>query len=327
MHQRITDGSVEVLAASESPRTLTQVTNDASAKTTEPDPTSRTIAEIFESTLDLIETVENEADTEPGSGRLVPTGFADLDNLLGGGLWPGHLTVLGGRPGAGSSVLGLNIARTAAVDHGMPTLVMCTDTSAEELNIRILAAQGRIPVNHIRNGLMSTEEWDRLARWTERLAAAPLHFNTEPAVTVARVTEAVENLTGRGLRLLVLDGLQSLDQEIPRDSRYFDVCDDVHALKRLARTHGIPIVVVSKLNRVPEQRLSKRPMLHDLRNAGDIEDVADEVVMIHREDMYESESLRPGEADLDVVKNRHGATRLITVAFQGHYARFVDMKS
>lgn len=291
-----------------------------------PEPTSRAIADVFESTLDLIETAGNERTAAPGSGRLVPTGFVDLDDLLGGGLWPGHLTVIGGRPGAGSSVLGLNIATTAAIDLGIPTLVMCTDTSAEELNIRVLAAQGRVPVNHIRNGAMSTEEWDRLARHTNALATAPLYFNTEPVLTVGRVTEAVEDLIESGLRLLVLDGLQSLDQEIPRDSRYFEVCDDVHALKRLARAHGIPIVVVSKLNRVPEQRMSRRPMLHDLRNAGDIEDVADEVIMIHREDMYEAESLRPGEADLGVVKNRHGATRLIVVAFQGHYSRFVDMK-
>lgn len=298
---------------------------DAQAATLPPTESSQHVSDVMSSTLDPIEAIDN-ASNDAAPRRLIPTGFADLDLLFGGGLWPGHMTVIGGRPGAGSSVLGLNIASAAAIHHGIPTLVVCTDSSAEEVNFRLLAARGRIPTTHIRNGRMDVGAWDRLAKATRELSSAPLYLNTELGITMAKVTEAVEELAGRGLRLIVLDGLQTLDQEIPRDSRYFEVCDDVHALKRLARTHKLSLVVISKLNRTPEQRLFKRPALHDLRNAGDIEDIADEVILIHREDMYEAESTRPGEADFDVVKHRHGPQRLIVVAYQGHYSRFVDIK-
>lgn len=289
-----------------------------------PQHASAAVGDSMEGTLDLLESIANrDADAHD---RLVPTGFRHLDELLGGGLWPGHLTVIAGRPGAGTSTLGLNFAARASIDHQMRSLVMCADTSTEELNFRLLASQAKIPTNHLRNGSMSNDEWERLNDVIGTVSSAPLHLNTDPVMTVQKVSEEVERLAERGLRLLVLDGLQSLDQVTPRDSRYFEVCDDVHTLKQLARLHNIPIVVISKLNRVSQQRVDRTPMLHDLRNAGDIEDVADQVVLLHRDDMYEVEPARPGEADFLVEKNRHGPTRWLTVAFQGHFSRFVDIR-
>lgn len=280
------------------------------------------LSSALESTRNLVEAIGSGADE--ASGRLVPTGFADLDDLLGAGIWPGHLCVIGGRPGAGTSTLAQNIAAHAAGAAGLRVLFMSADTSADELNMRWWSARAKVPIRHIRHGLMSDDDWSRFVRAAD-FGTWPVHVNTNPRLTVASITEAVEELLPLGLKLLVVDGLQSLAREAPRDSRYFEVCEDVHALKRLARQHGLAVIIVSKLNRSAEQRPDKRPMLHELRNAGDIEDVADEVVLLHREDLYERESMRPGEADLILAKNRHGPERDVVVAFQGHYARFVDM--
>jgi replicative DNA helicase len=285
-------------------------------------PDSAPVTDTLTTTLDYIEAASNPAG-DPR--RHVPTGFEDLDELFGGGLWPGHLTVIGGRPGMGTSTLALNIAARASLDAQMATLVVCPDTSAEEINLRLLAAHAKVPLNHLRNGLMDEENWAKLTDAMGTVAGAPLWMNTTPRMTAPMVEEAVADLADRGLRLLVVDGLQSLMPAGPRESPYHEVRDTVHTLKRLARHAGIAVVVASKLTRGPEQRPDKRPLLFDLRDAGDIEDVADEVILLHREDVYERESARPGEADLIVAKHRHGPTRYVVVAFQGHYSRFVDM--
>lgn len=281
------------------------------------------LADTLVATLDLLEaaaTREGDVTT-----RLVPTGFEDLDDLLGGGLWPGHLVVVGGRPSMGTTTLALDIARSAAVHHHLGTLVFTPDTTVEEVNLRLIAAIAKVPLIHLRNGIMNDDGWASTSQTIGDLASAPLTIDSRPYLTLDVLTEAVEEAAAAGVRLVVLDGLQALVPVTPRDSRYHEVCEQVHAIKRLARTHRISIVVVSKLNRVSEARPDRRPQLHDLRNAGDIEDVADLVILLHRDDMYEVESSRPGEADLMVAKHRHGPTRWLTVAFQGHYARFVDI--
>ena len=259
-----------------------------------------------------------------GRNARVPTGFAELDQLFAGGLWRGHLTVVGGRAGMGTSTFALDLARSAARAR-LPTLVMCTDTSTDELMFRLLAAEASVPLSRLRNGTASTEDQSRHREAGRRLAATPLYLNTTPTLTVEGVDAAVQAAHTASLSLLVIDGLQTLIPVRPRETPYYEVSESVHQLKRLARHHNLPVVVTSKLNRAPEYRTGSLPMLHDLRNAGDIEDVADEVVLLHRPDAYDPESERAGEADIIVAKNRHGTTRTITVAFQGHYSRFTDM--
>jgi replicative DNA helicase len=279
------------------------------------------VADTMNGTLDLLERVGDR--DQPT--RWVPTGFEDLDDLLGGGMWPGHLVVIGGRAGMGTSTLAMDLVRSAAVYNGIQTLLVCPDTSINELNLRLIAATGKIPVNHMRNGVMREENWDAVAKVMEKVTSAPLRLNTNPYLTVDALADAVAEAVAHGTRLVVLDGIQSLVPVSPRDTRYHELCEQVHGIKRLARAHNIPIVVTSKLNRLSESRVDKRPLLHDLRNAGDIEDVADVVILLHRDDMYEAESTRPGEADLVVAKHRHGPTRSLVLAFQGHYGRFVDI--
>lgn len=289
-----------------------------------PSPLVRPLADVLDKTLDVAEAVAVSREAGPYG---VPTGFADLDDLLNG-LWPGHLTVIGGRPGAGASTLALDIVRRAAVHNNLTTLYFRPDTTAEEVTFRLLSAESKVPHNHIRNGLMSDSSWTSLGETMGRVSNSPILIADDPYLTVEKIGAAIEDTSEHDLKLVVVDELQTLVQTRTRENRYQEVRDDVHALKRLARQHNVALVVVSKLNRSPMTRQSPilaRPMLHDLRDAGGIEDVADEVILIHRDDQYEKESIRPGEADLIVAKHRNGAERELVVAFQGHYCRFVDM--
>lgn len=283
---------------------------------------SRPLVDVLDKTLDQVEVI---SDREAGLYG-VPTGFDDLDELLNG-LWPGHLTVIGGRPGAGASTLALDIARSAAVHNDLTTLYFRPDTTAEEVTFRLLSAEAKVPHNHIRNGLMSDASWNKLAVTMGSVSSSPILTVDDPYLTIEKIEAALEEATERGLdpKLVVVDELQTLVQTRARENRYQEVRDDVHALKRLARQHNVAVVVVSKLNRGPLARPDARPLLHELRDAGGIEDVADEVILIHRDDQWETESMRPGEADLIIAKHRHGPERLLVVAYQAHYSRFVDM--
>ena len=280
------------------------------------------LADTLITTLELIEAASNSEDVV--TDRLVPTGFRDLDDLLGGGLWPGHLVVIGGRTSMGTTTLALDFARSAT-RHSIPTLVLSPETAADEVNLRLIAATAKVPLNHLRNGTMTEDDWTKTAHAMGPLSSSPLTVDARPYLSIEDVTAAVDEAVATGTRLVVLDGIQMLVPLTPRDNRYHEVCEQVHAIKRLARAHQISIVVTSKLNRDAEARPDHRPKLHDLRNAGDIEDVADLVILVHRDDYYYLESMRPGEADLFVEKHRHGPTRSLTLAFQGHYSRFVDM--
>lgn len=283
---------------------------------------SRLLVDVMDKGLDQVEEISNREAGPYG----VPTGFADLDELLNG-LWPGHLTVIGGRPGAGASTLALDIVRSAAVHHDLTTLYFRPDTTAEEVSFRLLAAEAKVPHSHIRRGLMSDPDWNKLAVTMGNVSSSPLLTVDDPYLTVEKIEAALEEATARGLdpKLVVVDELQMLVQTRSRENRYQEVRDDVHALKRLAREHNIALVVVSKLNRGPLARPDARPLLHELRDAGGIEDVADEVILIHRDDQWDAESMRPGEADLIIAKHRHGPEQLLVVAYQAHYSRFVDM--
>lgn len=282
------------------------------------------LGDTLEGTLDLMEAAASD-DPDQVAERLVPTGFEDLDDLLGGGLWPGHLVVVGGRTSMGTTTLVLDFARAAAVRRGIKTLVFGPETAVDEVNLRLLAATAKIPINHLRNGTMNDADWTKASATMGGLATAPLTVDSRPYLTLDDFTAAVEDAVATGTRLVILDGVQTLVPLTPRDNRYHELCEQVHAIKRLARAHRISIVVTSKLNRDAETRGNHHPKLHDLRNAGDIEDVADLVILLHRDDYYEYEPARPGEADLFVDKNRHGPTRSITLAFQGHYSRFMDI--
>jgi replicative DNA helicase len=279
------------------------------------------LSAILESVFDEIEAINNHDGDMIG----VPTGFADLDELTNG-LQPGQMVIVAARPAAGKSTLALDFCRAAAVHHQMCSVIFSLEMTRSEITMRLLSAEARIPLNSMRNGNMNEDDWTRLARKMGELSSAPLFIDDSPNMTMMEIRAKARRLKQRHeLRLIVIDYMQLMSSGKKVESRQVEVSEFSRQIKLLAKELGVPVVALSQLNRGPEQRSDKRPMLSDLRESGSLEQDADMVVLLHREDLYERESTRPGEADLIVAKHRNGPTRDITVAFQGHYSRFVDM--
>ncbi|MEW2590921.1 replicative DNA helicase [Micromonospora aurantiaca] len=264
---------------------------------------------------------EVEAAAEEQSGRLT-TGFEDLDRLLNG-LLPGHLVVIGGRSGMGKSTLAADLLRHASVRLGRPAVMFTKEMDRLEAGMRIISAEARVPLHVLRSGYLSDDDWTKLARAMSEVSDAPL-FIDDRVWTIDEVRARSRRLHSRhGLSLIVVDYIQQFAKGV--HDRYREVSDVTRDLKELARELQVPVVAVSQLNRGPEQRTDKRPQLVDLRDSGTVEDDADVVILLHRDDYYDKESPRAGEADLIVAKHRQGPTDAITVAAQLHLSRFVSI--
>jgi replicative DNA helicase len=279
------------------------------------------MASIGDLLLDSID----RATTPPTNENRVPTGFMDLDSLLSGGWAPGQLVVVGARPAMGKSTVAQDFARGAAIQHKIPTLFESLEMSKSELSDRILSAEARIALHHLKNGIATDDDMVRAARRAPDIAAAPLWINDGALLSLPLLRGRIRNLVrSHGLRLVIVDYLQ-LMQAPKAENRQQAVAEISRNLKLIARDFGITVIVLCQLNRGPEQRQEKKPLVSDLRESGAIEQDADIVILLHREDAYVPESPRAGEADLIVGKHRNGPTATITVAFQGHFSRFVDM--
>ncbi|WP_422631947.1 replicative DNA helicase [Pseudokineococcus basanitobsidens] len=225
-----------------------------------------------------------------------------------------------------NSTVGLDIARSASIKNGLPSVVFSLEMSRNEITMRLLSAEATVSLQHMRKGTMREEDWTRLARTMGRVSEAPLFIDDSPNMSLMEIRSKCRRLKQRhGLKLVVIDYLQLMSSGKRVESRQQEVSEFSRALKLLAKELEVPVIAISQLNRGPEQRTDKRPAMSDLRESGSIEQDADMVILLHREDAYERESPRAGEADLIVAKHRNGPTDTITVAFQGHYSRFVDM--
>ena len=281
------------------------------------------LEDLMQPTMDELEAIGGRSGAMSG----VPTGFVDLDALTNG-LHPGQLIVIAGRPGLGKSTLGLDIARSASIKHGLASVIFSLEMGKTEITMRLLSAEARVPLHHMRSGSMTDDDWARLARRMGEVAEAPLYIDDSPNLTMMEIRAKARRLKQRKeLRLIVIDYLQLMTGNKKAESRQQEVSELSRNLKLLAKELEVPVIAMSQLNRGAEQRTDKKPMLSDLRESGSIEQDADVVVLLHREDAYEKESPRAGEADFIVAKHRNGPTQTITVAFQGHYSRFVDMSS
>jgi replicative DNA helicase len=198
--------------------------------------------------------------------------------------------------------------------------------SRNEIVMRLLSAESAVPLQHMRSGMMSDSDWTKMASKMGSVSEAPLFIDDSPNLTMMEIRAKCRRLKQRhDLRLVIVDYLQLMSSGKRVESRQQEVAEFSRALKLLAKELDVPVIAISQLNRGPEQRQDKRPMLSDLRESGSLEQDADVVVLLHREDAYEKESPRAGEADMIVAKHRNGPTGTVTVAFQGHYSRFVDM--
>ncbi|QWC86861.1 replicative DNA helicase [Nocardioidaceae bacterium] len=279
------------------------------------------LSEIMEGALEEIETISNRNGEMVG----VPTGFADLDDLTNG-LHPGQMIVIAARPAMGKSTLGLDFCRAASIHHNRTSAIFSLEMTRNEIMMRLLSAEARIPLNHLRNGNMTDDDWARLARKMGEVNDAPMFIDDSPNLTMMEIRAKARRLKQKhDLQLVVIDYLQLMSSGKKVESRQLEVSEFSRQIKLLAKELEIPVIALSQLNRGPEQRSDKRPMVSDLRESGSIEQDADMVILLHREDAYDKESSRLGEADLIVAKHRNGPTRDVTVSFQGHYSRFVDM--
>ncbi|MHB8342132.1 MAG: replicative DNA helicase [Mycobacteriales bacterium] len=279
------------------------------------------IEELLEPTLSELEAIQSHDGTLSG----VPTGFADLDALTNG-LHPGQLIIVAARPAIGKSTLGLDLARSAAVKHGLTTAIFSLEMSRSEITMRLLSAEARVSLQSMRTGRLTEDDWAKLARRMGEVAGAPLFIDDSPHLNIMEIRAKARRLKQRhDLRLVVLDYLQLMTSPKRVENRQQEVSEISRSCKLLAKELDVPVVAISQLNRASEQRSDKRPMLSDLRESGSLEQDADVVVLLHREDFYEKESSRAGEADFIVAKHRNGPTNTVTVTFQGHFSRFMDM--
>jgi replicative DNA helicase len=225
-----------------------------------------------------------------------------------------------------NSTLGLDLARSASVKHGLTSVIFSLEMSRTEIVMRMLSAEARIRLTDMRGGKMNDDDWTRLARRMSEISEAPLFIDDSPNMTMMEIRAKARRLKQRNdLKLIILDYMQLMTSGKRVESRQQEVSEFSRNLKLLAKELEVPLVAISQLNRGPEQRTDKRPMLADLRESGSLEQDADMVILIHRPDAWERDDPRAGEADLILAKHRNGPTATITVAHQLHYSRFADL--
>jgi replicative DNA helicase len=282
------------------------------------------LPEVYKETLNAID----DQAKDPTALAGISTGFTDLDNLTGG-LYRGETIILAARPSMGKTSLALAIAR-AAMHNGHAVGVFSLEMPKKQLGMRLLSASARVDVRHLRGGRLSPEEWDRLARAAQATAVGMIHMNDNAVRTLAQVQAQARLLkTTKGLDLLIIDYLQLLEgpDGKRRDGRHQEVSDISRSLKLLAMDLDIPILVLSQLSRAVEARKPPIPMLADLRESGAIEQDADVVMFIYREDVYDQNSERKGLADIIVGKQRNGPLGRVTLSFVDQFAAFEDMET
>lgn len=255
----------------------------------------------------------------------VPTGFRDIDDATRG-LQPGQMVVVAGRPGMGKSTLGVDFARAAALHHGMCTVIFSLEMSRMELMQRINAAETNIPLNAFKNTEeITAERWHTLNRMWEGLKTKPLYIDDSPGLNILDIRAKCRRLKqAADLKLVVIDYLQLMSSGRATENRQQEVSEYSRQMKLLAKELGVPVVVLSQLNRNVEMRNDKKPQLSDLRESGSIEQDADVVFLVHRPDAYDRED-RPGEADVIMAKHRNGPTDTFRLAFLGAMSKFKDM--
>jgi replicative DNA helicase len=266
---------------------------------------------------------------ESGGGVVgVATGFIDLDRVVGG-LQAGNMVVVAARPSMGKTALALGIAENAALNHGLAVAVFSLEMSGDELIQRLLSSTAVVDAGRIRAGKLAPEDWSRIGRAADRLSAARLYIDDSEGVTVGEMRTKLRRLKSRdGLDLLIVDYIQLMEGNRGRkeENRVQEISSISRNLKMLARDLEVPIICVSQLNRSPDSRNDKRPMLSDLRESGAIEQDADLVLMIYRDDYYNPDnSEEKGVAEVIVAKNRHGPTDRVKLTFRGSYAKFDNL--
>ena len=257
----------------------------------------------------------------------VPSGFKKLDALTSG-FQGSDLIILAARPGMGKTALSLNIARNIAVEADVPVLFFSLEMSKEQLSMRLLCAEARIDSANVRSGFFSDEEWNKLTDAADVLSEAPIFLDDSSELTSLDIkTKARRLKLEKNIGLIVIDYLQLMKPRASKDRRDLEISEMSRSLKSLAKELNIPIIALSQLNRLLEQRNDKRPQLSDLRESGALEQDADLVVFIYRDEVYHKEENNPnkGIAEVHIAKHRNGPTGMAPLRFMDAYTRFENL--
>ena len=283
-------------------------------------PTFYPIGKIIESNIDVLE--ERQGNQALVTG--VATGFTKLDELTAG-LQKSDLVILAGRPGMGKTALALNIAKNAAVDANIPVAIFSLEMSKEQLSFRMLSSEARIDSSRLRRGFISQDDWIKITDSAGVLSQAPIFIDDSPNITALEIRAKSRRLKmEKDIGLIIIDYLQLMKSRVSAERRDLEISEISRSLKALAKELDLPVVALSQLNRKLEERSDKRPQLADLRESGALEQDADVVAFLYRDELYNRDENNPnkGKAELIVSKQRNGPTGFTILTFLDTYTRF-----
>lgn len=275
--------------------------------------------------MDIVERRIDEMRTNPGGLAGLPTGFTDLDKLTTG-LHPGDLVILAGRPAMGKTSFALNIAEHVALYEKKGAAVFSMEMPAEQLALRVLSSFARIDMGKLRSGELEDRDWDRLTSQGGLVREAPIYIDETGALSPLELRARARRMKQRhDIQLIIVDYIQLMQVPGTKENRTNEISEISRSLKALAKELNLPVIALSQLNRGVEQRDNKRPRMSDLRESGGIEQDADIVAFVYRDEVYNKESPDKGTAEIIIVKQRNGPLGTVKTAFFGQYTRFENL--
>jgi len=252
----------------------------------------------------------------------ISTGYTEFDKLTAG-LQPGDLIIVAGRPSMGKTTLALNIAENAAIGSKVPTAIFSMEMPSAQLAFRMISSLGRVDQSHLRTGRFPDEDWSRINTAVQLMSDAPMFIDDTPALSPTEIRARARRLQREhGLGLIVIDYLQLMGVPGSKENRATEISEISRSLKALAKELSVPVIALSQLNRRVEQRTDKRPVMSDLRESGAIEQDADLIIFIYREEVYNQDTPRKGIADIAIAKQRNGPIGDFPLTFVGRYTKF-----
>ncbi|WVN42455.1 replicative DNA helicase [beta proteobacterium MWH-UniP1] len=275
------------------------------------------LARVVEKVDDLYQT-PNASDVTG-----VPSGFTDLDQKTAG-MHPGDLIIVAGRPSMGKTSLALNIAEHVAISESLPVAVFSMEMGAEQLAMRVLCSVGRLDAQRVRTGRLTEDDWNRLTQAMGRMKEARIHIDETPGLNPLELRSRARRLSRQygTLGLIVVDYLQLMSASSMGENRTTEISEITRSLKGLAKELGCPVLALSQLNRTVEQRTDKRPVMSDLRESGAIEQDADVILFIYRDEVYRPDTPDKGVAEIIIAKQRNGPIGTVRLTFLGQYTKF-----
>ncbi len=268
----------------------------------------------------------DDAHSNPDKLRGLATGFSEFDKKTGG-LRPGDLVIVAGRPSMGKTTLAVNMAEYAAVHQATraSVAIFSMEMPSEQLITRMLSSIGGVPLSNLRSGRISDDDWVRITSATSQLSEAKIFIDETPALTPTELRARARRIKREhGLGLIIVDYLQLMQVAGTKENRATEIGEISRGLKVLAKELAVPVIALSQLNRAVEQRDNKRPNMSDLRESGSIEQDADMILMIYREEVYDKDTTKKGIAEIDLAKHRNGEIGTFVLTFQGQFTRFAN---